>query len=41
VTPKSEMLRDDPDEDLLAKLLQGNFQDGMDQVIQAINADEN
>jgi hypothetical protein len=40
LTPESEMLKDDPDEDLLAKLLQGNFQDGMDQVIQAINADE-
>jgi hypothetical protein len=40
VTPESEMLKDDPDEDLLAKLLQENFQDGMDQVIQAIDADE-
>jgi hypothetical protein len=41
IMPESEMLKDDPDEDLLVKLLQGNFQDGMDQIIQAIDADEN
>ena len=40
MTSEKQMLKDDPDDDLLAKLLQGNFQDDLDQVIQSINHDE-
>ena len=40
MTSEKQMLEDDLDEDLLAKLLQGNFQDSLDQVIQAVNDDE-
>jgi hAT family C-terminal dimerisation region len=31
------MIDDDPDEDLLCKLLDGNYQDGLDYIIQSIN----
>jgi hypothetical protein len=40
VTPETDMTEDDPDGDLLHDLLQGNFQDGLDQVIQSINSHE-
>ena len=41
ITSEEQMLEDDPDEDLLAKLVEGlNFQDGLDNVIQAINAND-
>jgi hypothetical protein len=40
ITPEKDMLVDDPDEDLLETLLQGSYDDGLDQVIQAINVDE-
>ena len=40
LTPEKHMTEDDPDEDLLRHLLQGNFQDGLDQVIQSINSHE-
>jgi hypothetical protein len=40
VTPEKEMLVDDPDKDLLGKLLQGHSEDQMDQGIQAIDANE-
>jgi hypothetical protein len=38
VTADKEMLEDEPDEDLLHKLLQGDFQDGLDKLIQSIDA---
>ena len=40
LTPEKHMTEDIPDEDLLRHLLQGNFQDGLDQVIQSINSHE-
>ena len=40
LTPEKHMTEDDPDEDLLHHLLQDNFQDGLDQVIQYINSHE-
>ena len=39
-TPDKQMVEDDPDVDLLAKLLRGDYQDQLDQVIQSINDDE-
>jgi hypothetical protein len=40
VTPEDEMLEDDPEEDLLGMLFQGRYQDGMDQIIRAMDADD-
>jgi hypothetical protein len=41
LTPEKHMMHDDPDEeDLLHRLLQDNFQDGLDHVIQSINSHE-
>ena len=38
--PEKHMTADDPGEDLLRHLLQDNFQDGLDWVIQSINSHE-
>ena len=40
VTSESQMTEDDPDEDLLRRLLDGNAQDGLDRAIQAITNDD-
>ena len=40
VTPEKHMAEDDPDEDLLCNLLQGDFQAELDWVIQSINSYE-
>jgi len=41
IMPEKEMILDEPDEDLLCKLLkENNFNDGMDRVIAAIIVDE-
>jgi hypothetical protein len=40
MTSEKQMVDDDPDNDLLATLLRGDFQDHLDQVIQSINNDE-
>ena len=40
MTPEKQMVEDYPDEDLLEMLLNGDFQDGLDRVIQSINNDE-
>jgi hypothetical protein len=40
ITSEEQMLEDDPDEDLLARLLKDNFLDGLDTVIKAVNGDE-
>jgi hypothetical protein len=37
MTPEVQMLQDRPEEDLLAKLFQGDFQDGLDEAIQSMN----
>jgi hypothetical protein len=39
-TLREEMIDDDPEEDILQKVLLGNFQDNLDSVIQAIDKDE-
>ena len=41
LTPEKHMMHDEPDkEDLLRRLLQDNFQDGLDRVIRSINTHE-
>jgi hypothetical protein len=40
MTSEKQMVDDDPEADLLQKLLDGDFQDGLDLVIQSINDDE-
>ena len=40
IMAENQMLEDDPDDDLLVKLLSGNFQNGLDQIIESINLDE-
>jgi hypothetical protein len=39
-TPDKQMVGDDPDADLLAKLLGADYQDHLDQIIQSIDNDE-
>ena len=40
MTSEKQMTDDDPDEDLLCDLLQGDYQNAMDYIIQSINNDE-
>jgi hypothetical protein len=40
ITTERQMVDNGPDGDLLAKLLDGDFQDGLDHIIQSINKDE-
>lgn len=40
VTLEKHMTKDDPGKDLLHNLLQGDFQAGLDRVIQSINSHE-
>ena len=40
-TTEQEMIDDAPDSDLLASLLDGDFQDGLDRIIKSTNNDEN
>ena len=40
VTPEKHMVEDDPDEGLLHNLFQGDFQAGLDWVVQSINSHE-
>ena len=43
ITPEAHMLQDEPDEELLHLLLQGGtaeVQDGLDRIMQSINADK-
>lgn len=37
VTSEKEMVQDDPEDDLLAKLFRGNFQSNLDEVMQHID----
>ena len=39
-TLQEEMIDDDPEEDLLQKVLLANFQDNLDSLIQTINKDK-
>lgn len=39
-TSENQMVEDSPDEDLLQKLLQNDFQDNFDTIIQSVNAYE-
>ena len=40
MTSEKQMTEDEPDEDLLCNLLQGDFQNALDHVIQSINNDD-
>jgi hAT family C-terminal dimerisation region len=40
MTKETDMVDDTPDDDLLDHLLDGDFQDGLDRIIQSINDDE-
>ena len=40
LTLEKHMMHDEPDEDLLRRLLQDNFQDSLDRVIRSINTHE-
>jgi hypothetical protein len=40
VTSENQMVYDDPDVDLLANLLKGEFRNDWDKIIQSINGDE-
>jgi hypothetical protein len=40
VTSEKQMVEDAPDDDLLLKLLEGDFQDGLDRAMQSISNDE-
>jgi hypothetical protein len=40
MTSEKQMVEDDPEDDLLQNFLDGDFQDGLDCVIQSINNDE-
>jgi hypothetical protein len=40
VTSEKQMVDDDPDEDLLRKLLEGDYQDALDSAIRSVNDDE-
>jgi len=40
VTSENQMVYDDPDVDLLANLLKGEFRNNWDKIIQSINGDE-
>jgi len=40
VTPENQMTNDEPDVDLLANLLKGEYQNDWDKIIQFINSDE-
>jgi hypothetical protein len=37
---EKQMVDDDPDEDLLRKLLEGDYQDALDSAIRSVNDDE-
>jgi len=40
ITSEKQMVDDDPDEDLLRKLLEGDYQDALDSAIRSVNDDE-
>ena len=40
ITSEKQMVDDDPDEDLLRKLLEGDYQDALDSAIHSANDDE-
>jgi hypothetical protein len=40
ITSEKQMVDDDPDEDLLRKLLEGDYQDALDSAIRSANDDE-
>jgi hypothetical protein len=40
ITQEKEMIEDRPDDDLLKKLLVGDFQDGLDRAMQSISNDQ-
>ena len=40
ITSEKQMVDDDPDEDLLHKSLEGDYQDALDSAIRSVNDDE-
>ena len=40
VVTEAEMMEDHQEQDLLAKLFEGDYQDGLDHILQVINSDE-
>jgi hypothetical protein len=40
IMSEKQMVDDDPDEDLLRKLLEGDYQDALDSAIRSVNDDE-